>query len=71
MSGAFFILKMKKDINAILDSLAKAHNLTKINDKYYQGEYGTIFERTSFGYKVASILNEDYPEFKGEFFKGK
>ena len=60
---------MKKDLNKLLDDLADYHEMTKINDKYYQGKYGSIFKKTSFGFEIASVMADDYPEFKGEFFK--
>ena len=53
---------MEKEIFQKLMELARLLKLKKINDKYYQGQYGTIFRITSFGFEVASITAEDYPE---------
>lgn len=63
---------MKKELIPHLEAIADIMNMTKINERYYKGEHGTLFKMTSFGFVIPNhedLLNDNlHPNYISRSF---
>lgn len=59
---------MKAELIPHLEAISVIMNMTKINERYYKGEHGTLFKMTHFGFVVAKhedlLTDKLHPNYK-------